>query len=80
MTCPRCNTEVDQINRYGVEVEWFRLWDGSWSVKLREHPGSHFHVFCPNGHRIKFWADELPEELRDLVLAGYTFLDAGHVA
>ena len=80
MTCPSCQADVDQIDRYGVEVEWFRLWDGSWSLTLREKPGSHFHLFCSNGHRIKLWAEELPEELQGVVLAGHTVLGTQEVA
>lgn len=80
MRCSICKAEYDQINRCGVEAEWFQLWDNSWSLSLREKAGSHFHLFCTNGHMIKLWADELPEGLQNIVLAGHTILSARDVA
>lgn len=41
---------------------------------MREHPGSHFHLYCVNGHRTKAWAEDLDEELRSIVLSGHTVL------
>lgn len=68
-TCRRCGAAIERIERYHVQVEWTREKDGSWSLGTYD-TGSHFHLFCANGHEGKLWGRELPDELQSVVFPG----------
>lgn len=68
--CPasNCNGVVERIARYKTTVEWeFR--DGRWEIGAFDD-GSHFHVFCSQGHELKRWGRDLPDELQRVVFPG----------
>jgi hypothetical protein len=57
-------------------MEWVRQPSGEW--KFGFSPRSHYHLFCsvkdnhagfkrPDSHQLKFWFDELPEQLQKLM-------------
>jgi hypothetical protein len=62
----RCKAPIVRIQRYHVTVEWERQEDGTWDLGTYD-VGTHFHLFCANGHEEKAWRRDLPEPLNKIV-------------
>ena len=61
-----CTAEVVRIERYQTTVAWEKDDDGAWDLGAYDN-GTHFHLFCPEGHELKCWGRELPKELQRVV-------------
>lgn len=59
---------IGRIELYKVHVTW-ELSDGAWDLGAWDD-GTHFHVFCADGHETKLWGRELPERLQTVVYPG----------
>lgn len=72
MKCPKqgCHGHINVIQRYKTTVEWELKEDGQWTMGTFDQ-GTHYHLFCSEGHESKCWGNELPSDLRDVVYKEY---------
>ena len=78
----RCQGHVKRVEAYKADLAWEAEADGSWSFSAR--PRSHFHVFCSlkdnhagfrrDADDLKFYYDQLPDELQRIVESTYPHL------
>ncbi len=84
VSCPQvyangeaCDGHVVQFEAYKADLKW-EYADGGWRFAF--FPRSHFHLYCSEkgdhvGHRpsadvrMKFFLDQLPDDLRALIVA-----------
>lgn len=66
---PGCDAGVERVERYHVSVVWEPTADGRWDFGAYD-TGTHFHVFCADGHEVKCWGRHLPREIQDIVFPG----------
>ena len=76
----RCDGHVIRVEAYKADLDWELGDDGRWRFSWGA-PRSHFHLFCSergnhagmrrsDDSRMKFYGDELPEELRAVIFGG----------
>lgn len=72
----RCTGQVVKIETYKADLEWKLQDDGTWH--FLHGPLTHYHLFCseksnhagyigPDSDQLKFYADQLPDEVADVV-------------
>lgn len=68
--CPAddCSARVIRIERYHVTVEW-ELSATGWDLGTHD-TGTHFHLFCEDGHETKQWGNKLAKRLQRVVYPG----------
>ena len=68
-----CTGHIAGVEAFKAELSWERQEDGTWRFFFGQ-PRSHFHVYCSekgnhagykrgDDSRMKFYADQLPDEL-----------------
>lgn len=73
----RCTGYVTRIEAYRADLSWDRQPDGSWRFEWGR-PRSHFHLFCSekgnhagtqrrDDPRLKFYLDQLPDEVAAVI-------------
>lgn len=81
--CPvqGCDELVTRIERYHVTVEWnletapvavgarHPISEPKWTLGAHDS-GTHFHLFCADGHESKRWGNQLPKRLQAVVYPG----------
>jgi len=76
-----CGGHIARIEAYKADLEWTCREDGDWTFRFGR-PRSHFHLYCsekgdhsgqlrPSDPRMKFYADELPLDLQDILFGDY---------
>jgi hypothetical protein len=74
-----CGGHVVKVEAYKADLSWRRQEDGTWTFDW-DRPRSHYHLTCslkgnhagydrPDDPRMKFYGDQLPDDLR-AVIAG----------
>ena len=73
----KCPGHVVRVEVYKADVEWSPDANGRWRISRLE-PRSHYHLFCSkrdnhagmqrsDDERMKFYRNELPEALREVI-------------
>ena len=71
-----CTGHIVRVEAYKADVEWDCADDGKWRFSFA--PRSHYHLFCsekgnhagyarPDSEKMKFYGDQLPKPIRDLI-------------
>jgi hypothetical protein len=70
IVCPvsGCGSPVERIERYKTTIVWEHTPTG-WDCGACDE-GTHFHLFCSQGHEVKRWGGALPPEVRKVVYPG----------
>jgi hypothetical protein len=72
-----CTGYVTRVEAYKADISWYQRTDGSWKFDW-DRPRSHFHLFCSekgnhagaysgDDPRMKFYLDQLPDELGTVI-------------
>ena len=75
----RCTGHIVRVEAYKADLSWGLGDDGRWSFSSRP-PRSHYHLFCSekgnhagmnraDDSRLKFYYNELPDEVRAVIEA-----------
>ncbi len=64
-----CTGIIERIERYKTTVVWERGQSGAWETGTLDE-GTHFHLFCSQGHEQKRWGRDLPANVKAIVFPG----------
>lgn len=77
-----CDGHIVRVEAYKADPVWYLRKNGCWSIDV-DRLRSHLHIFCSEkgdhsgprrqtDPRMKYWPDQLPDELREILFGDLT--------